>query len=172
MTKSYVHIITGDGKGKTTAAIGLSLRAAGSGLKIFFAQFIKKGEYSENIAFRRLSDQISVEQFGLEKVSATKSNPENILAAQKGLNRIRTIMAENRYDMMVLDEITLAVNLGLIAENDLLELIVNKPHSLELIITGRYASPRVIEAADVVTEMKALKHYYQRGVKARVGIEK
>ena len=81
-------------------------------------------------------------------------------------------MAENKYDMMVLYEITVAVRLGLIAADDLLELIVNKPHSLELIITGRFASPRVIETADTVTEMKALKHYYQSGVEARVGIEK
>ena len=151
MSKGYVHVLTGDGKGKTTAAIGLTIRAAGSGLKIFFAQFVKKGEYSEIKAFRRLSDQITVEQFGLARFTDTESNPEDILAAQNGLSRVRTIMAENRYDMMVLDEITVAVRLGLIAANDLLGLIVNKPHSLELIITGRYASPRIIENADMVT---------------------
>ena len=172
MTKGCVHILTGDGKGKTTAAIGLALIAVSSGLKVFFAQFVKKGEYSEINAFRRLGDQITVEQFGLARFTDTESNPEDILAAQNGLSRVRTIMAENRYDMMVLDEITLAIKFGLIAENDLMELIVNKSHSLELIITGRYASPRVIEIADMVTEMKALKHYYQKGVKARVGIDK
>jgi cob(I)alamin adenosyltransferase len=172
MSKGYVHVLTGDGKGKTTAAIGLTIRAAGSGLKIFFAQFVKKGEYSEIKAFRRLSDQITVEQFGLGRFARMNPKPEDILAAQNGLNRVRTIMTKNKYDMMVLDEITVAVRFGLIAANDLLGLIINKPHSMELIITGRYASPRVIENADMVTQMKARKHYYQSGVKARVGIEK
>lgn len=172
MSKGYVHVLTGDGKGKTTAAIGLAIRASGAGLKIFFAQFIKKGEYSEIKAFRRFSDQITVEQFGLGRFTYRDPKPEDILAAQNGLNRARTLMAENKYDMMVLDEITVAVKLGLIAANDLLGLIVNKPYRLELILTGRYASPRVIENADLVTQMKARKHYYQSGVKARVGIDK
>lgn len=172
MDRGYVHVLTGDGKGKTTAAIGLAIRAAGSGLKILFAQFMKSGEYSEIKAFRRLSDLITVEQFGLGKFIIKTPHPDDIAAAQNGLNRVRTLMAENTYDMMVLDEITVAVKLGLIAANDLLGLIVNKPHRLELIITGRYASPRVIETADMVTQMKAHKHYYHSGVKARVGIEK
>lgn len=172
MVKGYVHVLTGDGKGKTTAAIGLAIRAAGSDLKIFFAQFMKAGEYSEIKAFRRLSNLITVEQFGLGKFTIKTPHPDDIAAAQNGLKRVRTVMAENMYDMMILDEITVAVKLGLIAANDLLGLIVNKPRGLELIITGRYASPRVIETADMVTQMKALKHYYHSGVKARVGIEK
>lgn len=172
MSKGYVHVLTGDGKGKTTAAIGLTIRAVGSGFKIFFAQFVKKGDYSEIKAFRRLSEQITVEQYGLGTFTDRNPKPEDIFAAQTGLNRVRTIMAENKYNMMVLDEITVAVRLGLISANDLLGLIINKPHSLELIITGRYASPRVIEIADMVTQVKARKHYFQKGVKARVGIEK
>ena len=172
MSKGYVHVLTGDGKGKTTAAIGLAIRAAGSGLKIYFAQFVKKGQYSEIKAFKRLSDQITVEQFGLGTFTDRDPKPEDILAAQNGLSRVRIIMAENAYNMMVLDEITVAVRLGLIAANDLLGLIINKPHSMELVITGRYASPRVIDTADMVTQMKARKHYYQSGVQARVGIEK
>ena len=172
MDKGYVHVLTGDGKGKTTAAIGLAVRAAGSGLKIFFAQFIKSGEYSEIKSFRRLSDLITVEQFGLGRFASEDPRPEDIIAAQTGLKRVKSLMAENKYDMMILDEITVAVKLGLISANDLLGLIVNKPHGLELIITGRYASPRVIEIADMVTQMKARKHYYHKGVKARVGIEK
>ncbi len=172
MDRGHVQVFTGDGKGKTTTAIGLTLRAVGAGFKIFFAQFVKQGEYSEIKAFRRFSDQITVEQFGLEKFTDKDPHPDDIIAAQNGLERVRSIMAENTYDMMVLDEITVAVKLGLIAANDLLGLIVNKPRRLELIITGRYASPRIIENADVVTQMKAHKHYYDSGVKARVGIEK
>ncbi len=172
MDRGHVQVFTGDGKGKTTTAIGLTLRAVGAGFKIFFAQFVKQGEYSEIKAFRRFSDQITVEQFGLEKFTDKDPHPDDIIAAQNGLERVRSIMAENTYDMMVLDEITVAVKLGLIAANDLLGLIVNKPRRLELIITGRYVSPRIIENADVVTQMKAHKHYYDSGVKARVGIEK
>lgn len=172
MSKGYVHVFTGDGKGKTTAAIGLALRAAGAGYKIFFAQFIKSGEYSEIKAFKRLSDLITVEQFGLGRFTNRNPLPEDILAAQNGLKKVRALIATDRYDMMILDEISVAVKLGLITANDLLTLIINKPHRLELVITGRYASSRVIEMADMVTLMKAHKHYYQQGVKARVGIEK
>lgn len=172
MDKGYVHVLTGDGKGKTTAAIGLAVRAAGSGLKVFFAQFIKSGEYSEIKAFRRLDDLITVEQFGLGRFASRNPRPEDITAAQTGLKRVRSLMADDTYDMMILDEISVAVKVGLISANDLLGLIVNKPRRLELIITGRYASPRVIENADMVTQMKARKHYYNSGVRARVGIEK
>ncbi len=172
MARAFVHVLTGDGKGKTTAALGLSLRAAGSGLKIFFGQFVKKGQFSEIRALKRFADRITVEQFGLGNFTNGTPSPEDIQAAQRGLERIEAVLAGGEYDMVVLDEANVAVKLGLISVQALLGVLVNKPDAVELVITGRYASPRIIEAADIVTEMKAVKHYYQKGVAARVGIEK
>jgi len=172
VTKGYVHVFTGNGKGKTTAALGLSIRAAGAGLKVFFAQFIKKGEYSEIKALQRFADFITVEQFGLGRFTNKKPKPEDIRAAREGLKRIKQIMATEKYDLVILDEANVAVKLGLIPVQDLLGVIISKPQATELVITGRYASARIMDIADIVTEMKATKHYYQEGVRARVGIEK
>jgi cob(I)alamin adenosyltransferase len=171
MDKGYVHVLTGNGKGKTTAAIGLAIRAAGAGFKIFFGQFVKKGEYSEIIALKRFSDVITVEQFGLGRFTDKKPKLEDIQAARKGIERVKHVMASGEYDMVVLDEANVAVKLGLFPLQELIDLIVTKPPRLELVITGRYASPRVIEMADMATELRARKHYYDNGTKARVGIE-
>ena len=171
-TRGYIQVYTGNGKGKTTAAIGLAIRAAGAGLKVFIAQFIKMGDYSEIKALRRFSDLITVEQFGLGRFTDGKPLPEDIEAAQKGLKRVKSIMASEEYKVIILEEANVAVKYGLITEQDLLKLIESKPHEKELVITGRGASPRVIENADLVTEMKPVKHYFQKGVAARVGIEK
>ena len=172
MTKGYVHVFTGNGKGKTTAALGLSIRAAGAGLKVFFAQFVKKGEYSEIKALKRFNDFITVEQFGLGRFTNKRPKPEDIRAAREGLKRIKQIMSTEKYDLIILDEANVAVKLGLITVQDLLTIIISKPHETELVITGRYAPARIMDIADIVTEMKATKHYYQEGVKARIGIEK
>ena len=172
MNKGYVHVLTGNGKGKTTAAIGLSIRAAGAGMKIFFGQFIKKGEYSEIKALKRFDDLITVEQFGLGRFVHKKPKLEDIEAARMGIERVTEVMASGRYDMVVLDEANVAVKYGLFPVQKLLGLIINKPPELELVITGRYASIRIIEMADRVTELQAKKHYYNLGTPARVGIEK
>jgi cob(I)alamin adenosyltransferase len=170
--RGYIQVYTGNGKGKTTAAIGLAIRAAGAGLKVYIAQFIKLGDYSEIKALERFSDLITVEQFGLGRFTDGKPLPEDIKAAQKGLRRIKAIMAEGKYKVMILEEANVAAKFGLIRVQDLLGLIINKPYDLELVITGRYASARVIENADLVTEMMPIKHYFEKGVPARVGIEK
>lgn len=172
MEKGYVHVLTGNGKGKTTSALGLSLRAAGAGLRVYFAQFIKKGDYSEIIALRRLADQITVQQFGMGRFTHNNPEPEDIQAARDGLKQIKQVMATEHYDMMILDEANVAVKYGLLAVQDLINIITHKPYEMELVITGRYASPRIIDMADMVTEMKAIKHYYLEGVEARHGIEK
>ncbi len=171
-TRGYIQVYTGNGKGKTTAAIGLAIRAAGAGLKVYIAQFIKMGDYSEIKALRRFSDLITVEQFGLGRFTDGKPIPEDITAAQKGLARVKSVMASEEYNMIILEEANVAAKYGLIRVQDLLGLIINKPYNLELVITGRYASSRVIENADLVTEMKPIKHYFEKGVLARVGIEK
>jgi len=171
-TRGYIQVYTGNGKGKTTAAIGLAIRAAGAGLKVFIAQFIKMGDYSEIKALRRFSDLITVEQFGLGRFTDGKPLPEDIEAAQRGLRRVKSIMAAEEYKVIILEEANVAAKYGLIRVQDLLGLIINKPYDVELVITGRYASARVIENADLVTEMVPIKHYFERGVPARVGIEK
>lgn len=170
--KGYVQVYTGNGKGKTTAALGLSLRAAGAGLKVYIAQFMKMGEYSEIKALKRFSDLITVEQFGTGKFILDQPSPEEILAAKEGLKRISAIIAAGKYDLIVLEEANLAVKFNLFPVEDLLDIINAKPEPLELVITGRYADPVIIEKADLVTEMKEIKHYFQKGVAARVGIEK
>ncbi len=171
-TQGYVQVYTGNGKGKTTAAIGLAIRAAGAGLKVYIAQFVKMGDYSEIKALRRFSDLITIEQFGLGRFMDDKPLPEDIAAAQKGLKRVKSIMASEEYKVIILEEANVAAKLGLIRVQDLLGLIINKPYELELVITGRHAASRVIETADLVTEMKPVKHYFEKGVPARVGIEK
>jgi cob(I)alamin adenosyltransferase len=167
-----IHVYTGDGKGKTTAALGLSIRAAGAGLRVFIAQFIKADEYSEIKALKRFSDLITVEQFGLGGFIGGNPSSGDIEAAQKGIERVKDIISSGKYDVVVLDEANIAVKYTLFSEQDLLDIMDAKSKDLELVITGRGASKRVIEKADLVTEMKAVKHYFQKGVEARLGIEK
>jgi cob(I)alamin adenosyltransferase len=170
--KGKVHVYTGDGKGKTTAALGLSIRAVGAGLRVFMAQFIKADEYSEIKALKRFSDLITVEQFGLGGFIGGNPSAGDIEAAQKGVARVKDIISSGRYDVVVLDEANVAVKYKLFSEQDLLDIIDAKSKNLELVITGRGASAKIIEKADLVTEMKAVKHYFRNGVEARFGIEK
>ena len=167
-----VHVYTGDGKGKTTAALGLSIRAAGAGLRVFFAQFIKSDEYSEIKALKRFSDLITVEQFGLGGFIGGSPSTGDVEAAQKGVARVKEIISSDKYDVVVLDEANIAVKYKLISEQNLLDIINAKSKNIELVITGRDAASKIIESADLVTRMKAVKHYFQNGVEARVGIEK
>jgi len=170
--RGYTQVYTGNGKGKTTAALGLAIRAAGAGIKVFIAQFIKMGDYSEIKALQRFSDLITVEQFGMGRFVKGKPASEDIEAAQKGLERVKAVMDSDDYKIIIMEEANVAAKLGLFAIEDLLEIVINKAYDKELVITGRGASPGVIEKADLVTEMKEVKHYYQAGVRARVGIEK
>ncbi len=170
--KGYLHVYTGDGKGKTTAAIGLSIRAAGAGMKVLIVQFIKGGHYSEINALKPLGDRITVRQYGLGRFINGQPTPEDVRAAQEGLAEIATLMKNGcDVDLIVLDEANVAVACGLFDTEALLDVINCRPESVELVITGRDADPRVIEKADLVTEMRAVKHYYQNGVMARAGIE-
>jgi cob(I)alamin adenosyltransferase len=170
--KGYTHIYTGDGKGKTTAALGLALRAAGAGWSVYIAQFIKKGEYSEIKALERFADLITLEQFGLGRFIKGKPHPEDIAAATRGLKAVKSVISGQQHQMIVLDEANVAVSCGLFSINELLEIIDMKPQGVELVITGRGAAAAVLERADLVSEIKSLKHYFQKGVAARVGIEK
>ncbi|MDD2388516.1 MAG: cob(I)yrinic acid a,c-diamide adenosyltransferase [Desulfobacterales bacterium] len=170
--KGYVQIYTGNGKGKTTASLGLSIRAAGAGLKVYIAQFLKMGDYSEIKALQRFSDLITIEQFGLGEFIKGKPSPKEIKSALAGLEKIKSIIAADEHDVVIMEEGNVAVMCGLFPVEELLNIIDAKPEHMELVITGRGADPKVIEKADLVTEMKEIKHYYQKGVQARVGIEK
>lgn len=170
--KGYVQVYTGNGKGKTTAALGLAVRAAGAGLKVFIVQFLKMGDYSEIKALGRFSDLITVEQYGLGRFVKGKPSPEEIEAGKKGLERVKSVIASGKYDVVIIEEGNVAVMCGLFPIEELLDIVDKKPDNLELIITGRGAAEALIEKADLVTEMKEIRHYYQKGVSARVGIEK
>ena len=170
--KGYVHVYTGDGKGKTTAALGLALRAAGAGLRVYIAQFVKGMKYSELNAMAKLKEFITIKQYGRDCFIYRDPEKEDIQAAQEGLQDVREIMCSREYQVIILDEANIATYYNLFSVDELLYFIRAKPEETELVITGRRADPRVIEAADLVTEMKEIKHYYQKGVEARDGIEK
>ena len=170
--KGYTQVYTGSGKGKTTAAFGLALRAAGAGLKVYIAQFVKGMKYSELDSIEKLSDFIEIKQYGRDCFIFRDPEAEDLRVAQEGLKEVSKLMQSRKYDVIILDEANIATYYKLFPVDDLLELIQTKPENIELIITGRMADPRIIEAADLVTEMKEVKHYYQKGVQAREGIEK
>lgn len=170
--KGYVQVYTGNGKGKTTAAFGLALRAAGAGLKVYIAQFVKGMKYSELDTMKKLSDSITIKQYGRDCFIFKEPEKEDIQAAREGLREVRDIMSSGRYQMIILDEANIATYYNLFSADELLDFIKVKPEGVELVITGRKADPRIIEKADLVTEMKEIKHYYQKGVMARNGIEK
>lgn len=166
----YIHLYTGNGKGKTTAALGLALRAAGAGKSIFIAQFVKGMHYSELDALKRFPE-IELKQYGLDCFIVNEPTPKDIDAARKGLSEVTAIIAENKYDMVILDELCIALYYQLFDIRDMLALLRSKPDEMEIIMTGRYAPPELYDAADLVTEMTEIKHYYKKGIKARKGIE-
>ena len=170
--RGCVQVYTGDGKGKTTAALGLALRATGRGLRVCMLQFIKGGgRYGEHQAAEKLSPLLTIIQTGRPGWVNTKDITEDRRIAQEALEQVKELMISGEYDILICDEINGAVGFGLIDVEQVLELISQKPENVELVLTGRNAHPLVIEAADLVTEMKEIKHYYKAGVPARTGIE-
>ncbi len=170
----YVQVYTGNGKGKTTAALGLALRAAGHGMRTYFGQFLKGQHYGELDAVEKLSPLIRMERFGREGFLHITEGPddEDIRKAREGLGKCRAAMLSGRYDIVVLDEINTAVLLKVLTVEEVLALLDEKPEAVELVLTGRGAPQAVVDRADLVTEMREVKHYYDKGVKAREGIER
>jgi cob(I)alamin adenosyltransferase len=172
--RGYTHIYTGDGKGKTTASFGLALRAVGNGLKVLVIQFIKGPEMTgERSAARHLAPGLEVRPMGRDGLL----HPGDLLdedrtLATMALEEAVREMAGLGWDMLILDEINTACALGLLLVEDLLQLMDQKPDGMELVMTGRGAPEEVIQKADLVTEMREIKHYYAKGVKAREGVEK
>lgn len=176
MEKGYVQIYTGDGKGKTTAALGLGLRAAGRGLKVLMFQFLKGAPSGELESAPLLEGRFKIirlaetSKFFGSMVEAEKAELKTRLKTE--LRQVEEVLADGYYDILILDEIMAALHGGLLTLEEILSLIDQKPTSMELVLTGRAAPPEIIARADLVTEMRPLKHYMDKGVPARVGIEK
>ncbi|MFP3871782.1 MAG: cob(I)yrinic acid a,c-diamide adenosyltransferase [Candidatus Natronoplasma sp.] len=166
------QVYTGDGKGKTTAAIGLAVRAAGRDLNIYFGQFMKGTEYGEQIALERFDEEITLEQYGEEGLHVTDSpSEEEIKMAKRGLQKIKDALNSGKFDVVIADEICVAHHFNLLSLEELVDLVEDAPEGVELVFTGRKAPEEIIELADLVTEMKEIKHPYQEGIEARKGIE-
>ena len=171
----YIQVYTGNGKGKTTAALGLALRAAGRGMKTYMAQFLKKGEYGELLAVKRhLPELIVIEQFGLPEFHHQENGVSFVEreAAEAGMAAAKAAMVGGDYRIVVLDEINTLLYFKIIAMEPVLCFLEQKPAGVELILTGRYAPQAIIDRADLVTDMKEIRHYYKKNIQARTGIEK
>ena len=167
-----VEVYTGDGKGKTTAALGLALRAAGRGLKVFIVQFLKGGfDYGELRLLEELPN-IEVRAFGRGRfVTSSGPSEEDMEEARKAMELAREVVMSGEYDVVILDEVNVAIYFGLVSLDEVLSLIKEKPEHVELVLTGRKAPRELIDVADLVTEMREVKHPYKRGMPPRPGIE-
>jgi cob(I)alamin adenosyltransferase len=170
-----IQVYTGNGKGKTTAALGLALRASGRGMRTYIAQFMKKGEYGELLAAaQHLAGLVTIEQFGLPEFHHREKgvSAAEVRAAEAGIAAVADAMRGGGYRIVVLDEVNTLLHFGIIPVEEVLRLIDMRPAGVELVLTGRYAPQAILDRADLVTEMKEIRHYYQQGVEARAGIEK
>lgn len=170
LIKGFVQVYTGDGKGKTTAALGLAVRASGACLNVYIGQFIKDERTSEINALRRIP-RITIEHYGPKHFIRQKPSRSDIRAGSDGIYKLRSALNSGLFDLIIADEINNAVLAGIVQLNDVIQLIKDKPPKVELILTGRKAHPRIKQLADLVTEMKSLRHYYAKGITARRGIE-
>ncbi len=173
LTKGLIYVYTGDGKGKTTAALGLALRAAGHGLKVLIIQFMKKRPNSGEIRALRATDlPITIKQFGRRGfLKSGAPEPADIRMVHQGLQYFKEAMDSGAYDIIVLDEINMAIYFGLVNQDEVIDLIQSRTSRLHLLLTGRRATKKIMDLADLVTEMKEVKHYYHRGVNAQKGLD-
>jgi cob(I)alamin adenosyltransferase len=171
--RRYIQIYTGNGKGKTTAALGQCIRAVGSGLRSLIVMFMKDFPYGEVKVLKHLSRWITVEQYGNDRFVFEKRppGPNDLACAKSALESVRQAMLSGRYDIVVLDEVCVCVYFGLIDVAEVIDLLDSKPDSVELILTGRYCPQEWLDRADLVSEMREVKHYFERGVIARKGFE-
>lgn len=178
MEQGYFQIYTGNGKGKTTASLGLALRSLGSGYSVFIGQFLKSGDYSELKMLDKISSvlepeqNLSVNQFGSGCFIFGDPTEEDYRLAREGFELCREALFSDKYDVIILDELNIALKYELIPLENVLSMIDNRPERCELIITGRYVHEELEKRADLITEMKEVRHYMSQGVMARRGIEK
>lgn len=170
LEKGYIQVYTGNGKGKTTAALGISLRTICAGNKVFFGQFMKGQDYSERKACQLLPG-MTMEQFGGQFFLNGEPTEKDISDAKAGLEKMREVLSSGQYDLVVFDEINTTLFFKLVTVEEVMSILDLKPEKTEVILTGRYAPQEIIDRADLCTEMKEIKHYYNAGVDARVGIE-
>jgi cob(I)alamin adenosyltransferase len=170
--KGLVIVITGNGKGKTTSAFGQALRAIGQGYKVLIVQFMKGRKYGEFIAAEKYLPHLTIRMSGLDSF-VMRDNPAavDIELAVQGFEFAKKAIVSGKYNMVILDEINVAVDFKLIGLKQVVEMIKNKPPALDLILTGRYAAKEIIRLADTVSEVKEIKHHYAAGIKDRAGIE-
>lgn len=172
LSHGLVQVYTGDGKGKTTSALGLALRAVGRGLKVYMIQFLKGEDTGERHAALRLAPEFTIRRFGrCGFVRKGQPDPHDVAQAQEALALARQLIGSGAYDLVILDEINVALYFELLSVAEVLDVLQSRPPHVEVVLTGRYAPPEIIAAADLVTEMKNIKHYYERGIPAREGIE-
>jgi cob(I)alamin adenosyltransferase len=169
--KGYIQVYTGNGKGKTTAALGLAMRAAGAGLKVYIVQFLKGRKNSEHISLEKLKNHITIRQYGNTHFLTGKPSSVDVEKAKKGFLDAQKAVYSLKYNIIVLDEVFFAINLNLIKLDDVVMLLKTKPCSVEIVLTGRNCPSKIIKIADLATEMKEIKHYFKSKVKARLGIE-
>jgi cob(I)alamin adenosyltransferase len=171
--KGYVHLYTGHGKGKTTAALGVALRAAGHGMRTLMIQFMKGQHYGEIDAVKKLDGLVEIEQHGSPLFCNLDGAdyPEHYRLAREGLRRTRESLHDKTINILVLDEIVTAYLFKLITLDEIVQCVLEKPAEMELVLTGRGAPPELFALCDIVTEMKEVKHYHTGGVEARKGIE-
>lgn len=165
-----IQVYTGNGKGKTTAAFGMAVRAVGAGLKVYIGQFLKAGTYSEVELLKKIKN-ITLEQFGRESFIWDVPAVEDIWLAREGLAKVKAIVSRAKFDVIILDEINVALSLKLLELEEVVSVIKEAAKKSEVILTGRDAAPAIIKLADLVSEIKDKKHYFNKGVKARKGIE-
>jgi cob(I)alamin adenosyltransferase len=172
LEKGIVQVYTGNGKGKTSAAFGLALRAAGRGLRVYIIQFIKGGfDYGELYVVDKIPN-LMLRAFGRGKfITAKPPDKEDVELAEQAFSLGEEIVEGGEYDVVIMDEINVALDLKLIRLEKVLELIRRKPKHVELVLTGRYAPEEIIEVADLVTEMREVKHPFNKGDQSRRGIE-
>jgi len=166
-----VQVYTGDGKGKTTAATGLTLRAVGAGKRVFIGQFIKGKDSHEMALLRERCPEVTIEPFGLGRFIRKEPSAEDLAAAAAGVKRLEAVLKGGEFDMVIADEANGALGAGVITLETLLALVDARPPEVELVITGRNAPPELIARADLVTEMRKIKHCFDAGIPAREGIE-
>lgn len=171
-TKGYIQVYTGNGKGKTTASIGAALRATGHGKRVYIGQFMKGIKYGEVEALKD-NKLIEIAQYGdIDCITKEEVSKKHIDLANNGLKQSIESINSLNYDLVILDEINVSIWFGLLKTDEVISMILKKPLSVEIILTGRYAPAELLEIADLVTEMKEIKHYYSKGVTARDGFER
>ncbi len=171
MEDARVQVYTGDGKGKTTAALGLALRAGGQGFRVFIGQFAKGRPCGELVSLARLADLITVRQYGRERFIRAPAPAEDVRLAREGWGEAAGVVRRAEADLVILDEIGIALHFGLVPLEEVLRLLDERPPSVELVLTGRKMPEEVLARADLVTEMREVRHYHHRGIGARRGIE-